>query len=189
MSGYNLDSLLPEKGFDLARALVGSEGTLVTVLRAELDLVPVPPYEAMVVLGYSDICAAADDVPRLLEHSHPELLEAMDGRMAQLMRAEGSHLDSLDEFPEGESWLLVQFSGDTPESADAQVRGLLDALGKTEHDPDVAFSEDPRREQKMLRAREAGLGVTARPPDGRETWEGWEDSAVPPTGSGTTSET
>ncbi len=32
----------------------------------------------------------------------------------------------------------------------------------------------------MLRAREAGLGVTARPPDGRETWEGWEDSAVPP---------
>ncbi|WP_405632613.1 FAD-binding and (Fe-S)-binding domain-containing protein [Streptomyces sp. NBC_01174] len=180
VSGYNLDSLLPEKGFDLARALVGSEGTLVTVLRAELDLVPVPPYEAMVVLGYSDICAAADDVPRLLEHSHPELLEAMDGRMAQLMRAEGSHLDSLDEFPEGESWLLVQFSGDTPESADAQVRGLLDALGKTEHDPDVAFSEDPRREQKMLRAREAGLGVTARPPDGRETWEGWEDSAVPP---------
>lgn len=56
------------------RALVGSEGTLVVVLRAELDLVPVPRCEAMVVLGYDDICAAADDVPRLLEHSEPELL-------------------------------------------------------------------------------------------------------------------
>ncbi|WP_031087256.1 FAD-binding oxidoreductase, partial [Streptomyces sp. NRRL WC-3549] len=111
VSGYNLDSLLPENGFDVARTLVGSEGTLVTVVRAELDLVPVPAYEAMVVLGYDDICAAADDVPRLLAHCDPELLEAIDGRMAQLMRAEGSHLDSLGQFPEGESWLLVQCSG------------------------------------------------------------------------------
>lgn len=180
VSGYNLDSLLPENGFDLARALVGSEGTLVTVLRAELDLVPVPPCEAMVVLGYDDICAAADDVPRLLEHCEPELLEALDGRMAQLMREEGSHLESLGTFPRGESWLLVQFSGDSRDSVDAQARDLLDVLGRGPDDPTVCFSDDPGREQKMLRAREAGLGVTARPPDDRETWEGWEDSAVPP---------
>ncbi|MFF9510937.1 FAD-binding and (Fe-S)-binding domain-containing protein [Streptomyces sp. NPDC014724] len=180
VSGYNLDSLLPENGFDLARALVGSEGTLVTVLRAELDLVPVPPCEAMVVLGYDDICAAADDVPRLLECCEPELLEALDGRMAQLMREEGSHVESLDTFPQGESWLLVQFSGEDRDGVDAQARNLLDALGRRTDDPTVSLSEDPGREQKMLRAREAGLGVTARPPDGRETWEGWEDSAVPP---------
>lgn len=180
MSGYNLDSLLPEKHFDVAGALVGSEGTLVTVLSAELDLVPVPAYEAMAVLGYSDICAAADDVPRVLEHSDPELLEALDGRMAQLMREEHSHLDSLARFPEGESWLLVQFSAESREEADSKVRDMLRALGRDEHDPSVAVSDDPGREQKMLQAREAGLGVTARPPDDRETWEGWEDSAVPP---------
>ncbi|MFI6146988.1 FAD-binding and (Fe-S)-binding domain-containing protein [Streptomyces sp. NPDC051109] len=180
VSGYNLDSLLPEKGFDLARALVGSEGTLVTVLRAELDLVPVPAHESMVVLGYDDICAAADDVPHVLGHSAPELLEALDSRMAQLMREERSHLASLDRFPAGESWLLVQFSGDSREDVDRQARELLGALGRTEDDPTVSFSDDPRREQQMLKAREAGLGVTARPPDGRETWEGWEDSAVPP---------
>lgn len=180
VSGYNLDSLLPENGFDLARALVGSEGTLVVVLRAELSLVPVPRYEAMVVLGYDDICAAADDVPRLLEHSTPELLEALDGRMAQLMREEGSHVQSLDTFPQGESWLLVQFSGDSQDDVDAQARELLGALGRSTEDPTVSCSDDPGREQKMLRAREAGLGVTARPPDNREIWEGWEDSAVPP---------
>lgn len=180
VSGYNLDSLLPESGFDVARALVGSEGTLVTVLRAELGLVPVPPCEAIVVLGYGDICAAADDVPCLLEHCEPELLEAIDGRMVQLMRAEGAYLSSLDRFPEGESWLLVQFSGDTQQAVDAQAHDLLRALGRSEDDSTVTFSDDPRREQQMLRAREAGLGVTARPPDGRETWEGWEDSAVPP---------
>lgn len=180
VSGYNLDSLLPEKGFDLARALVGSEGTLVTVLRAELDLVPVPPHEAMLVLGYPDICAAADDVPQLLEHSAPTQLEALDGRMAQLMREEDSHVASLDSFPEGDSWLLLQFSGDSQEDVDRQAHDLLKALGRDEDDPAVSFSDDPPRERRMLKAREAGLGVTARPPDGRETWEGWEDSAVPP---------
>ncbi|WP_445283547.1 FAD-binding and (Fe-S)-binding domain-containing protein [Streptomyces sp. DSM 118148] len=180
VSGYNLDSLLPENGFDVARALVGSEGTLVTVLRAELDLVPVPPCQSLLVLGYDDICAAGDDVSRLLEHCSPSQLEALDGRMAQLMREEGAYLDSLNVLPEGDSWLLVQFAGDSGEDVDGQAHALLRAIGRGEGDPNVAFSDNPDREQKMLKAREAGLGVTARPPDGRETWEGWEDSAVPP---------
>ncbi|MFF7158925.1 FAD-linked oxidase C-terminal domain-containing protein [Streptomyces sp. NPDC008139] len=180
VSGYNLDDLLPENGFHVARALTGSEGTLVTVLHAELDLVPVPAAEAILVLGYRDICAAADDVPRLLEHSTPSQLEAIDDRMAQLMREEGSHLESLRSFPDGDSWLLVQFTGDGRQAVDRQAHDLLRALGRDEDDPTVALSDDPQRERRMLRAREAGLGVTARPPDDRETWEGWEDSAVPP---------
>ncbi|MFJ9554342.1 FAD-binding and (Fe-S)-binding domain-containing protein [Nocardiopsis sp. NPDC101807] len=180
VSGYNLDSLLPENGFDLARALVGSEGTLVTVLGAELDLVPVEPHEAMVVLGYRDVCAAADEVPLVLEHCAPVLLEALDSRMAQLMREEHAYTESLEQLPGGESWLLVQFSGDSREEVDEQSRRLLRAVGRTEHDDTVAVSDSPARERQMLKAREAGLGVTARPPDGRETWEGWEDSAVPP---------
>ncbi|MFF7652132.1 FAD-binding and (Fe-S)-binding domain-containing protein [Streptomyces sp. NPDC007983] len=180
VSGYNLDSLLPENGFDLARALVGSEGTLVTVLRAEVDLVPVPPYQSLLVLGYDDICAAADDVPRLLERCAPSALEALDGRMAQLMREEHAYLESLNSLPGGESWLLVQFSGDSERDVDEQAYALLHAVGRDEKDTTVAFSDNPQREERMLRAREAGLGVTARPPDDRETWEGWEDSAVPP---------
>ncbi|MDX3382481.1 FAD-linked oxidase C-terminal domain-containing protein [Streptomyces niveiscabiei] len=180
VSGYNLDSLLPENGFDLAKALVGSEGTLVAVLRAELGLVDVPPCESLLVLGYADVCRAADDVPRLLEHSAPAQLEALDGRMAQLMREEGVHGESLDALPEGDAWLLVQFGGESREDVDEQAHALLKAVGRDTGDPSVAFSDDPAREQRMLRAREAGLGVTARPPDGRDTWEGWEDSAVPP---------
>ncbi|MBY8887245.1 FAD-binding oxidoreductase [Streptomyces sp. PTM05] len=180
VSGYNLDDLLPENGLNVARALVGSEGTLVTVLHAELDLVPVPAAQAILVLGYPDICVAADDVPRVLEHCDPAQLEAMDDRMAQLMREEGTHLESLESFPEGDSWLLVQFAGDDQQDVDRQAHELLRGLGRSQNDPTVALSEDPEREQRMLKAREAGLGVTARPPDDRETWEGWEDSAVPP---------
>ncbi|EPH41830.1 hypothetical protein STRAU_5092 [Streptomyces aurantiacus JA 4570] len=180
VSGYNLDSLLPENGFDVAKALVGSEGTLVTVLHAELELVPVPPCQSLLVLGYDDICAAADDVPRLLEHCAPTLLEALDDRMAQLMREEGAYLTSLDALPDGDCWLMLQFSGDSQDAVDEQALALLRAVGRDEKDATVAFSDDPEREHRMLKAREAGLGVTARPPDGRETWEGWEDSAVPP---------
>ncbi|MFE1360925.1 FAD-binding and (Fe-S)-binding domain-containing protein [Streptomyces harbinensis] len=180
VSGYNLDSLLPEKGFDLARALVGSESTLVTVLRAELDLVPIEAADALVVLGYPDICAAADDVPRLLAHCEPLQLEALDDRMAQLMREERVHTESLSLLPAGDSWLFVQLGGDSKEDADARVDALLAGLGLSADDPRVAISDDTDREQRFLQAREAGLGVTARPPDGRETWEGWEDSAVAP---------
>ncbi|WP_084718924.1 FAD-binding and (Fe-S)-binding domain-containing protein [Streptacidiphilus carbonis] len=180
VSGYNLDSLLPENGFNVARALVGSESTLVTFLHAELDLVPVPPAQAILVLGYPDIAAAADDVPEVLKHCRPSQLEALDDRMVQLMREEHTHTESLESFPEGGSWLFVQFAGDSQQDVDRQAHELLAGLGRAEDDPGVAFSDDPEREQRMLKAREAGLGVTARPPDGRETWEGWEDSAVPP---------
>lgn len=132
------------------------------------------------MLGFGDIYQAADAVPGLLAHSRPSQLEAIDGRMAQLMREEHAYLDSLERLPEGDSWLLLQFTGDTKERADAQARELLGAIGRDEGDASVAFSDDPPREQQMLKAREAGLGVTARPPDGSETWEGWEDSAVAP---------
>ena len=74
VSGYNLDSLLPENNFDVAKALVGSESTLVTVLRAEVTLVRVPEASALAVLGFDDIFSAADAVPAILEHQ-PAALE------------------------------------------------------------------------------------------------------------------
>src|SRR5690606_41823446 len=77
VSGYNLPALLPENGFNVARALVGSEGTCVTILEATVRLVPSPPARVLVVLGYPDIYAAAEDVPRLLSFG-PIGLEGMD---------------------------------------------------------------------------------------------------------------
>src|SRR6202040_2740771 len=60
VSGFNLDELLPENGFHVARALVGSEGTCVTVLEAKLKLIHSPPHRALVGLGYKDAFLAAD---------------------------------------------------------------------------------------------------------------------------------
>ena len=180
VSGYNLDSLLQEDGIDVARLLVGSEGTLVTVLHAELRLVPAVPRKALVVLGYPDVAAAADAVPQLLERSEPLMLEGVGGELVHFLREEGLHLDAIAALPSGRSWLFAQFGGESAEDADRRGHQLLDALGKSEDDEDVAVSDDPDREEQMLKAREAGLGATARPPDMPESWEGWEDSAVPP---------
>ncbi|HEY7015647.1 MAG TPA: FAD-binding oxidoreductase, partial [Streptosporangiaceae bacterium] len=85
VSGYNLDSLLPERGFHVARALVGSESTLVTVLHAEIELVEVPKHKSLVVLGYPDIATAADVVPLVVRHS-PLLLEGLDDVLISLER-------------------------------------------------------------------------------------------------------
>lgn len=115
VSGYNLDALLPENGFNLARALVGSESTLVTVLQAEIALVPVPPYQSLVVLGFDDIAAAGDAVPAVAEHE-PLALEGVDDTLIDLARVEHVAKEGvLRELPEGSGWLMVRFGPDTHE--------------------------------------------------------------------------
>src|SRR3954447_16549806 len=178
VSGYNLDSLLPEHGFDLAGFLVGSEATLVTVLRAELELVPVVRARTLVVLGFESIAKAADAVPRIVEHD-PIALEGVDDYLIRDERIKGMNKQALEELPQGDGYLMVQFGGDTTEEADQQAHTMLKALGETDHDPDVAFMDDPTREDELWQVREAGLGATAHVPDRPDTFEGWEDSAVP----------
>lgn len=179
VSGYNLDALLPENGFDVARALVGSEGTLVTVLRAELQLVEVPRATTLVVLGYPDIAAAGDAVPAVLPHD-PAQLEGVDDRLVSFERFSGKHREALNRLPSGGGWLMVSFTGHDQDEADRRAQGLLDDLAGGKHEPSHAFFDDPEQEQRLWEVREAGLGATARAPGMPDTWEGWEDSAVPP---------
>ncbi|PZG24035.1 FAD-binding oxidoreductase [Micromonospora craterilacus] len=178
VSGYNLDSLLPERNFHLAQALVGSESTLVTVLRARLKLVPVVPAKAMVFLGYPDIAAAADDVPRVLPH-RPIALEGLDDKLINFEKRKQLHPAALHLLPQGGGWLMVQLGGDTPEQAEAAVARMLDAL-RRDGGPTVHRFDDEAHEQQMWGVRESGLGATARVPGEADTWEGWEDSAVAP---------
>ncbi|MFC4008926.1 FAD-binding and (Fe-S)-binding domain-containing protein [Nonomuraea purpurea] len=176
VSGYNLDQLLPENGFNLARALVGSEGTLVTVLRAELAVVPKPAARAVAVLGFEDIFKAADAVPQVAGH-RPLALEAMDETLYRLASEERRGDLALRDLPAGAGWLLVQFGGDTPEQAGERAEELMRDMG-----PHVThcFLGNQAEEDRLWRLRESGLGVEAYPPTGRQTYEGWSDAAVPP---------
>ena len=178
VSGYNLDSLLPEQGFDLARALVGSEGTLVTVLRARLALVPRLAATSLAFLAYPDIAAAADAVPAIVAH-RPTSLEGIDDNLVGFERKKHMHPAALHELPSGGAWLMVQAGGDTGRDADRALDGMLRAVGRAPGDGDVHRFADRADEQQMWQVRESALGATARVPGQPDTWPGWEDSAVP----------
>ncbi|WP_460519833.1 FAD-binding and (Fe-S)-binding domain-containing protein [Flindersiella endophytica] len=179
VSGYNLDSLLPEKHFHVAQALVGSESTLVTVLRAELDLVPVPAADAFVALGFPTIADAAEAVPRILRHG-PATLEGLDHRLIQLEHSQQLAEQAIQELPDGDGWLIATFNGDDQADADARAQAMIDDVRSMAHPPSARLIDQPEHEAALWAAREAGLGATAYPPQGAETHEGWEDAAVPP---------
>ncbi|MGP4042995.1 FAD-binding and (Fe-S)-binding domain-containing protein [Streptomyces sp. 2A115] len=176
VSGYNLDALLPERGFDLAQLLTGSESTLVTVVRAELDLVPVPPCISLVVLGFPDVGAAADHVPAVVRHG-PHALEGIDEQLVNFEGSKHMNPEGLKMLPDGNAWLMVQFAADTREEADAKARDLIEAIPD---EVDSTWYDDPEHERQLWTVREAGLGATAHVPGMPDTWEGWEDSAVRP---------
>jgi len=179
VSGYNLDALLPEQGFNLAKALVGSEGTLVSVLHAELRLVALAEHKTLVVLGFPDIAAAGDAVPQVLRHD-PWQLEGLDDVLIGLEKDDHDEEDAIAGLPPGGGWLMVQFIGDSPEASEALAQALVDDVEASESPPHVRLLTDEVKEECLAAVREAGLGATAHPSAKHDTWEGWEDSAVPP---------
>ncbi|HLJ73762.1 MAG TPA: FAD-binding oxidoreductase, partial [Thermoanaerobaculia bacterium] len=179
VSGYNLDSLLPEDGFHVAKALVGSECTCVVVLEAKCRLVYSPPSRTLVVLGYEDIYIAADDIPRLLEFN-PIGLEGIDDRLIDDMKEKKLNLDKLPLLPRGKGWLLVEFGGENKKESDANAQKMIDALKNSKLCPSMRRYDDKREEKRIWKIRESGLGATAFVPGKGHTWEGWEDSAVDP---------
>ena len=126
VSGYNLDDLLPERGFHVARALAGTEGTCVTLLEATVHLVGSPPARSLLVAGYEDAALAADHVPEVLEH-RPVGLEGVDETLIEDMTLLGQHVHDLSLLPEGRGWLLIETGGETKQEADdAAERAHLD---------------------------------------------------------------
>lgn len=179
VSGYNLDWLLPENGFDVAKALVGSEGTCVVILSASLELIEARPARTLIVLGFSDAASAADHVPEVIEHG-PVGLEGLDSKLVGYMKKKGLHPQDVEMLPSGDGWLLVEFGANTKEEADAQARELMTDFGSREDGPEMKLFEDKWEEEKIWQVRESGLGATAHVPGMSRTHPGWEDAAVPP---------
>ena len=117
VSGYNLDELLPEKGFHVGRALSGSEGTLAMVLQAKVRLLHSPPHRSLVVAGYPGHSESADDVLALLDAGCIGL-EGIDAELLSDMRLHREHLQDLELLPEGHAFLLVEFGGESPAEAE-----------------------------------------------------------------------
>ncbi len=177
VSGYNLDELLPESGFNVARALVGTEGTCVTVLEATLRLMHSPPCRALVGLGFSDAFVAADHVPALLEYK-PIGLEGFDALIVEFMQKKNLAVDDIALLPDGRGHLLVEFGGESREEAIAQAHAMMEGCKKFSPPPQMrVYSE--QEAARVWHVRESSLGATTFVPGQPLRWEGWEDSAVP----------
>src|SRR5262245_46296571 len=179
ISGYNLDDLLPENGLNLARALVGSESTCVTILQAEMHLIHNPKARTLVVLGYPDVFCAGDHVPQVLAFK-PIGLEGMDDRLIDDMIKTRIHPASVKLLPEGRGWLLVEFGGSTQAESNARAQEFMDAMATKHPAPAMRMFDDVRQQHLAWKARESGLPATAHVPGQPPTWEGFEDSAVAP---------
>ena len=177
VSGYPLHELLPEHGFNVARALVGTENTCVTVLQAKLRLVNSPPCRTLVVLGYPDIFTAGDAVASCNAHQPaPIALEGLDTSLFMYMHDKGMSTAGKAMFPSGNAWLIVEFGGETKEEADAAARSLMNSLAA----PSAKLFDDPKEEHLLWQIRESGLGSTSKIPGLPDFYPGWEDSAVAP---------
>src|SRR6185503_8723841 len=170
VSGYNLDELLPEKGFNVARALVGSEGTCALTLQAEARLVKSPRHRVLVVRGFPDIFAAGDAVPEVLAAA-PIACEGLDDAIIGGLRERGLRLADIALLPPGRGWLMVEFGGDSIEEALEKARALPGLLVT---DPDLMT--------RLWTIRETGASATALNLAGRapDPVIGWEDAAVDP---------
>ena len=172
VSGYSLEHLLPERGRDLAKALVGTEGTCAVTLGATVRLVAVAPATALAILGYPDMASAADAVPALLAHS-PLAVEGIDARLVDVVRL---HHGTVPELPAGGGWLFVEMGG----SSQAEANAAADALAADSGTRAVRVVAPGPEASALWRIREDGAGLAGRTADGAQAWPGWEDAAVPP---------
>ncbi len=180
VSGYNLDQLLPENEFNVARALVGSEGTCALTLQAVTTLVKSPRHRVLLIAGFPDIYRAGDAVPRVLP-TGPIACEGLDEKIIGGLRERGLRLADIALLPKGNAWLMVEFGGDGPQEALERARVLEREFAA---DASVAciVVDDRALMNRIWSIRETGASATSlsRPGDGPDPVVGWEDAAVDP---------
>ena len=178
VSGYNLDQLLPENGFNVARALVGSEGTCANILHATVRLVPSPQQRRTLLLGYPDVFQAADHVPVILERTQPIGLEGFDDQLVKNMIAKGRLAPERTLLPEGRAWLYVEFGRDDADEVEDETRRALELLGDGPQ-IDARVIVDKLDQVSVWKVRESAVG-DSRAPGYMDAEGNWEDAAVHP---------
>jgi FAD/FMN-containing dehydrogenase/Fe-S oxidoreductase len=182
ISGYNLDQLIPNEDgkVNIARALVGSEATCVAIMEAKVTLVYNQPERVILALGYPDVYQAADHLMGILEFK-PIALEGIDCRLYENIKKKGGrHAEHLSLLPEGRGWLIVQFGAASQEESKEIAEKLCTKLRSQPGAPSMNLLVDKKQQANLWDVREAGLGATAFVPGEKDTWPGWEDSAVAP---------
>lgn len=181
VSGFNLDQLLPENGFNVARALVGSEGTCVSVLEARVRLIENPAHVQLVVLGFNDIFLAGDTVPDIMPFT-PIAMEGLDWNIVGGLIDRNLRAKEIDLLPPGRAWILVELAASSEQALQSKTTEFVAAMQQCHTVHSVLSVHEAEQVQSLWSIREQGASATALAlnPGEPDPIVGWEDTAVDP---------
>jgi len=205
VSGYNLDEFVPESKlrvpcptnvalvrqvneerypgatWNLAKLLVGAEGTLACVTEALVHLVPAPPLRAVVVMEFDSLEDSVGTVNAILEHT-PSAIEMFDGMILQLAEKNLEYRNKLS-FVVGkpDSMLIAEFSGNTSAEVTAPAERLAAQMRERPGVSHVLVATSRETVQHIWACRKAAMPLLMSIPGARKPITFVEDTAVDPT--------
>jgi len=182
VGGYNLDEFTdPAKPVNLAKMMVGSEGTLGVVLEAKLRLVPLPKAKAVMVICFADLLEALSAAPAILAHK-PSAVEVMDKSVLDNTRQNMALEKIRSSIVQGDpaATLCVEFYADRKEDLPPRLEALEKDLRARQFGYFYHTELDPAAQPRIWSLREAALGLSMAMKEGAKSISFVEDTAVAP---------
>jgi FAD/FMN-containing dehydrogenase/Fe-S oxidoreductase len=183
VGGYNLDEFVsPEKPFNLAKMMVGSEGTLAVVLEAKLNLVPLPKFKAVLVVQFADLLEALAATPLILTH-RPSATEVMDKFILDHTYLSPNLQRVRETFIEGNpgAILCIEFYDETQEALPPRLKACEQDLVANKYGYRYFHALEPAQQGRVWNLREAALGLSMTMKEDSKSLSFVEDTAVDPT--------
>ena len=179
VSGYNLDEL-GDDGLDMARFVVGSEGTLVAITEAKLKLVPTPKHKALAVIHFAELLESMEATVATLETGPAavELIGSMVLRQAKANLEYSRMMDFIDGAPE--AVLAVELTADDEAELESRLDDLEDRMKRGGHGYAFRRLVTAEDQAKVWAVRKAGLGLMMNVTGSAKPLPFVEDTAVAP---------
>ena len=182
VGGYNLDEFVnPARPFNLAKLLVGSEGTLAVVTGAKVNLVPLPKAKSVLAIQFHDLLESLTATPLILRHT-PSAVEVMDKSILDYTRQSAALEAVRQSFIAGDpgALLCVEFYGDRAEDLPPRMRAVEEDLRAHGFGYHFHHATDLAAQARIWSLREAGLGLSMAMKEEAKSISFVEDTAVPP---------
>ena len=180
VAGYALNKIDPDN-VNLNWLLAGSEGTLATIIQAELALVDRPKahQKRLALVHFDTIRAALEATPRILE-TNPSAIELLDRQLMDKTRQNAEFKKRLT-FVDGDpaALLITEYYGADGKELDAHLQNLRDLLARIDHTSSVTYAESPEDQSNVWEVRKAGLGLLMSERGDAKPIPFIEDAAVP----------
>ena len=178
--GYNLDDFMGEGPMNLTRAVVGSEGTLVAVTEARVNLVPIPEYKGLGVVHFTDLIECMEAAPPILEHS-PSAVELIGHMIIDNCKVNPGYRHLLNYFiGDPRELLFVEFYGESPREVRSKLEALKADMERRGLGYATMITNEPDEQRRWYALREAGLGLAMALKGDAKPLPYVEDTAVSP---------